>query len=333
MNAPFRLVFPRAFAVELQPQSAPIPRSDEWVLETRYSLISPGTELAFYTGTHIGLPDPHNTWAKYPFAPGYAAVGRVVAHGSNAPAPDTNALYFAPTPHAFHAVSSTEPETQLLRVPDGLKPEHAPFCRLAAIAATALCVTPVQPGQRVAVLGAGLIGNLAAQHFQIAGARVVNVETNPARLEIARKCGLEAVEGGDGARERMESALNGEADVVIEATGVPALVNAALELATRRGRVVLLGSPRGLTEINAYKHIHARGVTMTGAHEGLQGFGDLPTRLELTRHSLDFIARGDIQVAPLLTQILPASQAPRAYKMLLHEQHKSLGVVLDWGAA
>lgn len=263
-------------------------------------------------------------------------MGRVVAAGEGAPATDAQSLYFCGTSHAAHSLASPGKDIFLLPIPPGLAPEHAPFCRLAAIAATALAVAPVSRGERVAVLGAGLIGNLAAQHFREAGACVTCVETNAARLELARACGLSAVAGGEGGASgegveaRLQTALGGEPDVVVEATGVAALVNSALELARRRGRVVLLGSPRGLTEINAYKFIHSRGVTMTGAHEGLQGFDGLPTRRELTETSLTLIAAGKIQVAPLLTHVLPASQAQNAYEMLIHQQDQALGVVLDW---
>ena len=46
-------------------------------------MISPGTELAFYTGTHIGFKDPSVKWAEYPFYPGYASVGNFVEIGNN----------------------------------------------------------------------------------------------------------------------------------------------------------------------------------------------------------------------------------------------------------
>ncbi|BCM88301.1 putative zinc-type alcohol dehydrogenase-like protein YdjJ [Abditibacteriota bacterium] len=331
MTQAFKIIFPAAYAVEFEPQGTiPVPGDDEFVLETRYSLISPGTELALYMGTHIGLNDPGNSWAKYPFSPGYAAVGRIIPQGGRVPQTNPELLYFASTPHQTYSRAATNSGQFLLAVPEGLAPEHAIFCRLAAIAATAIAVAPVLPGERVAVLGAGLIGNLAAQRYQVAGAHVAVVETNEARQHIARQCGLTAVAGGNNVSERLKTALEGEPDVVIEATGVAALVNGALDMVRRRGRVVLLGSPRGMTEINAYRHIHARGVTMTGAHEGLQGTDGLPSRRELTENSLALIARDELKVAPLLTQVLPASSIQEAYEMLIHQQDKALGIVLDW---
>jgi NADPH:quinone reductase-like Zn-dependent oxidoreductase len=77
-----KLVFPGPYQIEFQQQSLPVISTNQVLVATDYSLISPGTELALYTGTHTGLSNPNNSWAKYPFSPGYAIVGRVIAVGS-----------------------------------------------------------------------------------------------------------------------------------------------------------------------------------------------------------------------------------------------------------
>lgn len=131
LKSPFQVVFSGAYNIEFPPQSAiPTPREDEFVLETCYSLISPGTELALYMGTHMGLKNPASTWAKYPFHPGYAAIGRVVARGAHAEiTPESeSALYFAPTLHESYACNAVGSEMFLLPVPAGLAPEKALFC-------------------------------------------------------------------------------------------------------------------------------------------------------------------------------------------------------------
>lgn len=324
---PITAVIAEPFSVELEPTPPPPePGEGEFIFQTAYSLISPGTELALYTGTHTGLKDPANKFAKYPFHPGYAAVGHVLQSGEAMPSTSPDTYYLAAIPHSTQICTSLVKAMFLLPVPKGLAPQRAGFARLAAIAATALAVAPVEPGQRVAVLGAGLIGNFAAQHFQRAQARVVVIETSETRREIAGNCGLFAVSQPTD----VIATLGGQFDIVVEATGVPALVNASLEMACRRGRVVLLGSPRGLTEIDAYRHIHARGVQMLGAHEALQGFDGLPTRTELVRQSLEAIAAEEIKVEPLLTHLLPAACIKQAYEMLTHQRDGAMGVVLDW---
>ena len=54
---------------------------DEAIVRTRYSTISPGTELSIYTALDPGVYDP-KAWCHYPFQPGYIAVGEVIACGT-----------------------------------------------------------------------------------------------------------------------------------------------------------------------------------------------------------------------------------------------------------
>ncbi|MDQ3814054.1 MAG: zinc-binding dehydrogenase [Armatimonadota bacterium] len=339
-NSDTRVVFRAPFEVALEScgNVAGTPLGpNEIVLATRCSLISPGTELAFYTGTHVGLADPANTWAKYPFYPGYAAVGEVAGVGEEVRDLKAGDRIYAIARHASHSRLSWSPSQPVLKLPDDLPDEHAVFTRLATIAMTAPVVTEFAPGDSVAVLGAGLIGNFAAQLFALQGARVIVVDTVAERLARARQCGIERtlLGGEDVDVEAGVRDMNGgqEPDVVIEATGVPALVVTALEMVRRHGQVVLLGSPRGSVEIDVYRHIHAGGVRLFGAHENLQDQHGLPNRHTLSRHVLDLIARGDLKVAPLLTHRLPARDAKLAYEMLLREKDKALGMVLDWRCA
>ena len=74
-----RLVFPDERRVEIEEfEIRDTPNPDEVLLENVYSIISPGTELAMFTKTHVGFPNPNNKYAKYPFRPGYCAAGRVI---------------------------------------------------------------------------------------------------------------------------------------------------------------------------------------------------------------------------------------------------------------
>ena len=70
------ICFPDKYQVEFQSRPKTLPEKSILV-KNFFSLISPGTELAFYTGTHIGLKDPKNSWASFPFFPGYASIGIV----------------------------------------------------------------------------------------------------------------------------------------------------------------------------------------------------------------------------------------------------------------
>ncbi len=328
-----QLVIRGPFETALAEREVASPGPHEVLLATRVSLISPGTELAFYTGTHIGLADPANVWAKYPFKPGYAAGGVVAALGDEVHDLKIGDRVFTVAPHAGHHLVTPSPLNFCLPVPEGLPLEHAVFARLAAIAMTALLVSELDNGgldnaATVGVIGLGLIGNFAAQLFAARGLRVVGVDAVPERAAWARECGLHAAVGESPAATLKE--MLGEADVVIEATGVPALVGAALLAARERGQVILLGSPRGTAELDVYRHIHSRGVRLTGAHEMFQGKYGFPDRASVTRDVLHKIAAGQVRVAPLLTHRLSAARAGDAYEMLLRDKDKALGVVLEW---
>jgi threonine dehydrogenase-like Zn-dependent dehydrogenase len=82
--------------------------------------------------------------------------------------------------------------------------------------------------------------------------------------------------------------------------------------------------------LDIYRHIHSRGVRLTGAHERLQGTHGLPDRTTISKQVLGLIEQGRIKVAPLLTHQMPAERAGDAYDMLLNHKEKALGVVLTW---
>jgi len=69
----------------------------------------------------------------------------------------------------------------------------ATFGRMGEIALTAVRVAEFSVGDRVPILGLGLVGNLAAQLFRLAGAEVMDADLPPFRLERARQCGIEQV--------------------------------------------------------------------------------------------------------------------------------------------
>ncbi|MDB5084189.1 MAG: dehydrogenase [Bacilli bacterium] len=311
---------------------------DGVLVRTQYSLISPGTELAIYTGTHIGIPDPNNTFAKYPFSPGYASVGEVVAVGDAVTELQAGDMVYALGNHASYNVFSwfNRENRPIIKLPQDMAGERAVFARLAAICMTAVVQSRITIGDYVAVLGMGLIGNLAAQLYKSFGACPIGIDLVEKRLQIAKRTGIPfTIHSGERADlqhliKNIISTSSAAPDLVVEATGVPALVNTALDLVRPMGQVILLGSTRGLVEMDAYKHIHSKGIFLTGAHEKLQGHHGLPSRLTLTRHVLDLIEKGAIVVDPLLTHKLPADKAEEGYQLLLNHKELTMGVLLDW---
>lgn len=331
-----RIVFPRPGVAELHsvPTAAWIAGvPDATVIETEFSIVSPGTELACLGGKE--------SWAPLPFHPGYGSVGRCVRQGSEAGAPAPGTRIFTYGPHAGYG------EAQALSVPlpEGIDPAQATFARIGAVSITALRVADVGLGDVVAVFGLGPVGNLAAQLFALSGCTVIGVDLSETRRELARRCGIPHVlaPGGDLRGTVAELTGGRMCRTVVEATGVPAVAGTAITLAGKNGELVLLGSPRGdySADMTAFlNRIHLWGegcVTVKGAHEWR-----FPVRdAEHARHSMErnvgillgLIASGKLQVAPLLTHLLSPAACQEAYDGLQREKDRYLGVVFDWSKA
>src|SRR4051794_32940394 len=124
-----RVCWPDHGRAELTSFTLPDPKPGELLIETEVTLISPGTERAFF----LGLP---NAETKFPSYPGYSSVGRVAALGEGTASEGSgNALQVGDrvvsgSGHAGHAVVRAN---NCWRVPDGLAPEEAVFFNMSAI--------------------------------------------------------------------------------------------------------------------------------------------------------------------------------------------------------
>lgn len=331
------LVFAKPYDLQIEEvQLQPDLQDDEILIRTECSLISPGTELALYTGTHVGINDPDNTFAKFPFYPGYSVVGEVVAVGAKATRFSTGDTVYTLGKHAaYNVVSVGDPDNKPVVRIGHIPPSRAVFARLAAITLTAIVQSDIRIGDIAVIIGMGLIGNLAAQLFSVMGAEVVAVDVVPERLDMAREMGIaNTILSGNsvdlGAELRKRTGAD-NADIVVEATGSPRLVVPALDLVKYLGQVIALGSTRGSVDLDVYKHVHSRGVRFIGAHENLQDLGGFAsTRLELTRYALKLIRENMLKIDPLITHRLHYTDAGYGYDRLLNKKSHSLGILLNW---
>lgn len=303
-------------------------RADEVLIETEVTLISPGTERAFF----LGLP---NARRQLPYYPGYSNVGRVLAAGDGVPDLAPGERVVSAGNHASHVVTRA---VRCSRVPEGLAPEEAVYFSLAAIALQGVRKARIELGEAALVVGLGLIGNLALQLARLQGAfPALGSDPDGGRRDLARRCGADrcfdpTAEGFAGA---LREAVGGRGPaVVIEATGNAAAVNACFELAGDHARVLLLASTRGTAETNFYADVHRRGLILLGAHGNSRpAFDSSPgywTLEDDIRTVLRLLAAGRLDVRILTSEVLPADEAPRAYEDLATWRTDRLGVVLDW---
>jgi L-gulonate 5-dehydrogenase len=142
----------------------------------------------------------------------------------------------------------TAPAKQIYKVPDHLSLEIAAFCEPIAIGIQACNRAELVPGETVLVLGCGPIGMVIIEVARARGARVIASDINMERLSIAGTMGAETFLSGENLLPTILSLTNGEGiPVVIEATGVPAVMEQTVHLVAAGGRIVIVGLvPRGV---------------------------------------------------------------------------------------
>lgn len=322
------LVFPSKNRCAVENIAIPdVPGLGEVLVRNRFSLISAGTELAMFTETHRGFVEPDFGYAKFPFRPGYAAVGEVLAVGDGVTDLAPGARVFHRSRHATHALLSHD---VVLPVPEGVADTHAPFLAMVQIAMSAPRQAPVTFGENVLVVGMGLVGNLCAQLYALAGAGCVAAADLAApRLKQAQACGVALAFNlsEKPLAEWLPEFGSRGANLVVEAVGSGPTIDLAIKAAAAHGRVVLLGSPRDRLELDPYFDIHRTGVHMIGAHASTV---DAATREQDIPFIWSLLASGRIDVDPLITHVLPYTEGQQAYEGLRDRKDEFLGVLLEY---
>lgn len=118
-------------------------------------------------------------------------------------------------------------------------------------------------------------------------------------------------------------------------TGSAAALQDALGYVAWQGRISLLGCTRvSDADIDFYRYVHRRGVSLIGAHTFVRPKEDSYPGYWTTRDDyrtlLALIAAGRLKVKPMISEIVSPQSAPAIYKRLAEQQHPPLGIVFDW---
>ena len=216
---------------EIWPVGLPAPGPDEVLVRTLHSGVSRGTETLVFRG---GVPESQHAAMRAPFqegdfpAPvkyGYLNVG-VVEQG---PAHLTGRTVFALYPHQTHYVVPADAVTV---VPDTVPASRAVLAGTVETAVNALWDAAPLVGDRIAVVGAGMVGaSVAAVLARFPGARVQLVDANPDRAAVAAALGVGFALPADAA---------GDCDLVVHASATSAGLTRSLELLAPEAKVIEL---------------------------------------------------------------------------------------------
>lgn len=328
-----RVIFPSPGLAALEEFPMPvISRPTDVLIESEYSIVSAGTELACRAGLE--------SWAPLPFSPGYGSVGRVVAFGDEVKNLSVGQRVLTFGRHAKHVLG----EFVVVPVPDGLDPVKVSFARMAAVSMAASRASDAELGDFVAVIGLGLVGNLSAQLFGLAGCDVIGIDPSARRREQALACGIpHVIAPGPEMKAQVAAITEGRmCAAVIEATGLSSVaIESAPQLAARFGEIVLLGSPRAphVTDVTPFLsglHLCNAETTVKGALEWRYPL--LADPAGFCKHSIEnnvrqllrMMSHGKLNTAPLLTHLVSPADCHSVYEGLANQKDLYTGVVFDW---
>lgn len=326
-----RLVAPRRLEEEVF--SLPAPGDGEILCQTVISAISPGTEIASYTGMPPLRPGP-----VYPRLQGYCNVARILETGKGVTdlRPGDRVLTFQS--HRSHFVVAAA--DILARIDDAVDSDKAAVAYLFHLGYNAVLRSGVRPGHRVLVIGLGALGLTSVALAAMAGANVCAVSDHDAPRQLALKAGAATVLSRDMAFE-MQKAGELSADIIISTTGSWTDWQLALKAAASLGVIAVLGFPgRGQpapennpldSQFFYMKQLRIEAVGMSPELPDSRGFCRFNERSNLA-FILKAIELGTLHAELLISGRFPGSVAglTDAYESLLARRNSPVTFLLDW---
>ena len=214
------------------------------------------------------------------------------------------------------------PSYTLIPVPDEVSDQQAALTEPFAVALHGLERARAKPGSDLLVLGFGTIGAATALVARALGIRAHVVEQDGDRRQIAERLGFATLDPGESLPRRARKQLgDGGADVVVESTGVAALVPVAIECAARGGRIALLGLPNSSSAVDPTR--------LTLFERSL--VGSLGYRHDLPR-VLHLVAGGRLDPAVLVGATVPLADAAAAIEELAQAPDARIKVLVETAA-
>lgn len=313
----------------IEVMKAPIekPGPGEYLVRSEFTAISPGTELRCIAGKQPGA-------VPFPFIPGYAIAGVIEEAGPGTKLAEGTRVLCDGTRrgkiqamwggHVSHAIS---PEGGVLPAPESVPAEQVVFAKLAAISHRGVHVARPTPGERVVVIGLGLIGLLSARLFAAEGCRVLALDKLESRVRSARSETIVArTIAGTAAEEVCREWPDGP-DIVIDATGNPSALAASMECCPipawgeseqSGSRLIIQGSYAGEFTL-PYQETFLRELSIHLPRD---------TRPADKREVLLDIAEGRLDVSDLTERRFAPDQAPEAYERLRNGDIQT--ALIDW---
>lgn len=348
---------------------APLCRQGQVLIATRASLISAGTERMLVEFGQANLiqkalsqpervrqvvdkvrtdgisPTLDAVFSKLdePLPLGYCNAGVVLEVGNDVDG-------FARGDHVVsngpHAEIISIPRSLCARIPNGVEDETAAFTVLASIGLQGIRLAAPTLGESFVVVGLGLIGLLTVQMLIANGCRVLGIDFDEHKLELACGFGAQTVNLSAGvdpvaAGLAFSGGRGVDAVLITASTKSSDPVHQAAQMSRKRGRIILIGvTGLSLSRADFYEKELIFQVSCSygpGRYDEQyeQGGHDYPFGLVRWTEQRNFeavlqlMASGKLDVSRLITHQIPQSEAPKAYELLTNGA-SSLGIVLTY---
>jgi predicted dehydrogenase/threonine dehydrogenase-like Zn-dependent dehydrogenase len=281
-----------------------------------------------------------------PMALGYSSAGTIVALGEGMEGVQVGRrVACAGGGYAVHAEYNVVPRNLLTPLPEPVDFESAAFTTLGAIALHGFRLAEPQIGENLAIIGMGLLGLLAAQIATAAGCHVLGIDVDPSRITLAASLGLHAVLRDEAidASAAFTASRGFDAILICADTSSNDPVELAGAIARDRARVVATGAvgltfPRKVYFEKEISFINSRSYGPGRYDLSYEEQGnDYPlgyvrwTEGRNFEAVIDLMAKGQLNVKPLITHRFDISEAAQAYEVITGKKNENfLGVLLTY---
>ena len=311
----------------------PDPGPGQIVVRPHYSGVSIGTEFALIRNKL--------SWGPYPLCTGYMAVGTVEYVGKTVSdfklgdkvyyrdnkdihLADGQKVSAVTGTHCSLAVIDPNNTHGVAHLPAGVNEAAASMYVMPAVGLNGVDMANPRMGETVVVFGAGLIGLGVVAACSQRGCIVVAIDLADQRLEVAKQLGADYVINSktQNVQEALKQIAPAGADVVFEATGIPACIDMAIALCKTHGKFVYQGN-YGAAPIS-YHFLPPHGKRLTAFYPCDDGLA------ACRRAVIKNMAMGTLPWEITITHQVPAAEAPALFAAINGGQDDILGAVIDW---
>jgi predicted dehydrogenase/threonine dehydrogenase-like Zn-dependent dehydrogenase len=278
-----------------------------------------------------------------PLALGYCNVGAVLETGRGVNGFSSGERVVS---NGKHAEVVSVPVNLAAKVPDSVSDDEAAFTVVAAIGLQGIRLVNPTLGESVVVTGLGLIGLLTVQLLRANGCRVLGIDFDPRKLELAKHFGAEVVNLSAGedplaAANVFTRGRGADAVLITASTDSNEPVAQAAKMCRKRGRIVLVGvTGLELSRADFYEKELSFQVSCSygpGRYDTSYEEKGVDYPVGLVRWTeqrnfeavLDMMASGRLNVAPLITHRFAIDDAAEAYDVISGTE-PSLGVLIEY---